>query len=54
MMEKTEVVTPLCRNIATNVKSIALRHLDGQLKSAWSGHCVRFLHSTAEQKRFGN
>ncbi len=39
-LEKTEAVTTLCRNIATNVKPIALRHLDGQLKSAWNGHCV--------------
>lgn len=43
-VEKTEAVTTLCRNIATNVKPIPLRHLDGQLKSAWNGHCVRFFH----------
>ncbi len=43
-LEKTEAVTTLCRNIATNVKSRALRHWDGQLKSAWSGHRIRFFH----------
>ncbi len=37
-VEKTEAVTTLCRNIVTNVKPIALRHLDGQLNSAWNGH----------------
>ena len=43
-MEKTEAVTTLCRNIVTNVKPIALRHLDGQLTSAWSGLRVQFYH----------
>jgi hypothetical protein len=41
-VEKTEAVTTLCRNIATNVKPRALRHWDGQLKSAWSDHRIRF------------
>ena len=38
-VEKTEAVTTLCRTIATNLKSIALRRLDGQLKS---GACEYF------------
>jgi hypothetical protein len=44
-MEKTEAVTTLCRNIATNVKPRGLRNLEGQLKSAWSGHRIRFFQS---------
>ncbi len=34
LLEKTVVVTTLCRNTAINVKPIALRHWDGQLKYA--------------------
>ena len=41
-MEKTEVLTILCRNTSPYVKPIAPRHLDGQLKSAWRGPIVRF------------
>jgi len=36
LMEKTEAVTTLRRNIATDVLPGLLRHWDGQLKSAWS------------------
>ncbi len=42
LVKKTEAVTTLCRYLPTNVKPRALRHLDGQLKSAWSGHRNRF------------
>lgn len=44
-MEETGAVTTSCRNITKNVKPIVLGHLDGQLKSAWSGQCFRFFHS---------
>jgi hypothetical protein len=36
-LEKTKAVTTLCRNMAPNVKPIAPRHMDGQLKSTLSG-----------------
>ena len=52
-MEKTEAVTTLCRNIATIVKPRELRHLEGQLKSAWSGHRIRFFQiDVKNQKTF--
>ncbi len=37
-LEKSEALTTLCRYRTINVKPRALRHLDGQLKSACSGH----------------
>ena len=33
LLEKTEAVTTLCRNIAINVKPRAIRYWDGQTKS---------------------
>ncbi len=47
-VEKTEALTTLCRNVVTNVKPRALRHLDGQLKSAWRGPSIRFFHLPSE------
>ena len=44
-MEKSEALITLCRYIATNVKPIVLGHLDGQLKSVWSGQCLQFFQT---------
>jgi len=37
-MEKTEAVITVFRNLEINENTTTSKYLDGQLKSAWSGH----------------